>query len=130
MGVDFLVCERCGTTFADCGDFVRCGDDCGNRWCDEECAETDGYTRANCKLGLEVSEEGYLEDCKDECIKWKDSEEEWCECDGCENYTPTSCSYCRHEDYEDSELLKYALKMLDISRDDLIEAINCSKESE
>lgn len=36
-----------------------------------------------------------------------------------------SCNYCRHEDYEDSELLEFALKMLDISKNDLIEAINC-----
>lgn len=41
MGVDFYSCKCCGSTFPDCGDFVGC--DCGRRWCDLDCAETDGY---------------------------------------------------------------------------------------
>ena len=41
MGVDWYACEKCGETFPDCGDFVRC--ECGVKWCSDECAEEDGY---------------------------------------------------------------------------------------
>lgn len=125
MGVDWLSCNRCGSTFPDCGDFVRCSDDCYKEWCSEQCAEADGYTRATCKLGLSIDKEGFLEDDPRECPKHCNSNEEWMECDGCEYYIPTSCKYCRHEDYSDSELLEMALKMLDVSRNDLIEVLNC-----
>lgn len=125
MGVDWLSCNNCGNTFPDCGDFVRCNDDCSKEWCSESCAKDDGYTKAKCKLGLDIDIEGFLEDDPSECPVYCNSSEEYMECDGCVNYIPTSCMYCRKEDYEDSELLNFALKMLDISRNDLIEAINC-----
>lgn len=39
MGVDFYVCEVCGNTFPDCGDFVSC--ECGGRFCSNDCAHMD-----------------------------------------------------------------------------------------
>ena len=39
MGVDFLICDICHSSFPDCGDFVVC--DCGGRFCSSECAEMD-----------------------------------------------------------------------------------------
>lgn len=41
MGVDFLSCKSCGETFPDCGHFVGC--ECGEHWCCEDCAESDGF---------------------------------------------------------------------------------------
>jgi hypothetical protein len=41
MGVEFLTCQNCEDNFADCGPHVSC--DCGNRWCDDDCASSDGY---------------------------------------------------------------------------------------
>jgi len=41
MSVDWYACERCGETFPDCGDYVRCA--CCMKWCSDECAEKDGF---------------------------------------------------------------------------------------
>ena len=43
MGVEFYTCNYCGETFSDCGGFVGC--ECGTKWCDDECAEADGYRK-------------------------------------------------------------------------------------
>ena len=43
MGVDWYSCKYCGETFPDCGDFVSC--ECGEHWCDYDCAEADGFER-------------------------------------------------------------------------------------
>ena len=121
MSVDFYPCSRCGEVYCDCGDYVTCSEDaggCGRDWCSDECAEKDGYNTEYCKLDKEV-EYGY---CQDEC----ELSDGGC-CTKCKNYIGASCNYCRHEDYEDSELLEFALKMLDISKNDLIEAVNCGK---
>lgn len=90
MGVDFITCERCGHNFPDCGDFVRCNDECGIDWCSYECAEEDGYIQ-----NYEEDENGWEIDM-------------------------STCKYCREEDFDDSELLVYALKLLDCSRDGLV----------
>lgn len=119
MGVDFYPCSRCGDTYCDCGDYVTCCEDalgCGRDWCSDECAEADGYIREHCKLDKEVEYRYCVEECK--------LSDDGC-CTECEHYVGASCKYCRHEDYEDKELLEFALKMLDMSRNDLIEAINC-----
>lgn len=42
MSIDYLSCKRCNNAFPDCNDYVSC--DCGNIWCDDECAEKDGLT--------------------------------------------------------------------------------------
>ncbi len=43
MGVDFFPCDRCGESICDCGDYIRCCDNCGRRWCGMECAAADGF---------------------------------------------------------------------------------------
>lgn len=43
MGVDFFPCDNCEESICDCGDYVRCNDECGRRWCDKKCAKGDGY---------------------------------------------------------------------------------------
>lgn len=120
MGVDWYSCKSCGNTFPDCGDYVYC-DKCYSKWCSEDCATDDGYIKANCKLGLEISSEGYLEDCVDDCPRYCNSENDDFDCEGCENYTPTSCNYCRKDDFEDSEVLQYILdNILNKSREEII----------
>lgn len=54
---------------------------------------------------------------------------EWC-CDKCatydgynENKDLSSCNYCRGEDYDDEELLVEALKLLKMTRKELINKI-------
>lgn len=44
MGVAYFPCDYCNESICDCGDYVRCSEDCGRRWCDEKCAELDGFT--------------------------------------------------------------------------------------
>jgi hypothetical protein len=109
MGVDWLGCRNCGETFPDCGDFTSC--ECGEHWCCDECAEEDGYKRSSCKLGYDIED--------NECEK---------SCYDCDDFMETSCKYCREEDFEDYELLEFALKALNMSRNDLIEAYKLSKE--
>lgn len=124
MSVDYYSCERCGDTFPDCGDYTTCNEDkggCGRTWCDDGCAEADGYIREYCKLGAEVNYESPLEDCEFA------NENEYCKCEGCNNYVEESCSYCRNEAFEDSELLEYALLKLDISKEDLIQDLITDK---
>ena len=53
MGVDFYSCSRCGETFPDCGDYVRC--DCWMKWCSDECAEKDGFVPDDEELSIECS---------------------------------------------------------------------------
>ncbi len=47
MGVDFFPCDNCGESICDCGDYKRCNDMCGRRWCDKKCASEDGYKPDN-----------------------------------------------------------------------------------
>ena len=91
MGVDFLVCNRCGDTFPDCGDYVRC--DCYMKWCSQYCADEEGFT------------DGYDEDEDEE----NDVEPE------------TSCSFCRLEETSDDHLLGFALDALGMTRAQLLE---------
>lgn len=124
MSVDFYACDRCGDTFCDCGDYVKCNEGkggCGRNWCDDECAEADGYKREYCKLGKEVDYTSPTEDC--EFVNGN----KYCGCDGCGNYVEESCSYCREEAFEDSALLDYALLKLDISKEDLIQDLITDK---
>lgn len=91
MGVDWLSCKNCGNTFPDCGDFVGC--ECGEHWCCDDCAEAEGFR---------YEEDGFTPPNS----KWEQE---------------TSCDFCREEDFEDYELLCYALKKLNMSREELIE---------
>ena len=54
--------------------------------------------------------------CNDKCAE-KDDLKTYKE-DGCEH---SSCKYCRGEDFYDDELLKHALELMDITREELIE---------
>lgn len=91
MGVDFLSCKSCGHNFPDCGDYVSC--ECGEHWCCDDCAEGDGFQH---------EEEGFTP----KNSKWEQE---------------TSCSFCREEDYEDYQLLSFAITKLGMTRDKLIE---------
>jgi len=91
MGVDFLVCNSCGETFPDCGSFVRCN--CGNVWCSEDCAESDGHK--NEKFDTCNTCE-YLEECED-------NEDYECE-------EANSCDYCNVVKVHDSDLLDHVIK--------------------
>ena len=98
MGSDTGVCNFCGDTFSKAGTFVGC--DCNKCWCSESCAEADG---------LRGEENGYIPPGE----TWEQD---------------TSCDYCRKEDYDDSELLEYALdKFLNMSRYELVASYNESK---
>lgn len=109
MGVDWLTCRNCGETFPDCGHFVNC--ECGEHWCSEECAETDGFEEEHCKLGKSKDD-----DCDLEISCWR-----------CENNVERSCKYCREEDFSDEVLLTYTLNLLNLSREQLIEKYKFSK---
>ena len=100
MGVDFYACENCGHTFPDCGDYTSC--ECGRHWCCDDCAESEGYRQ---------EEDGYTP----EGSSWEQE---------------TSCDYCRQEDFEDYELLSHALKLLGISRKELVAKYKAEEESE
>ena len=100
MSVDFFDCKVCGESVCECGEFVGC--ECGRKWCSDECAQEDGFEEEHCKLGYEDND-----DCEQEC--WE-----------CENNLGRSCDYCREEDFEDGELLKFALKELMLNREQLI----------
>jgi len=65
--------------------------DCGRTWCCLECAEEDGF--------MEMPEIGSTE----------------------EEYPATSCKYCREEDFDDSELLEFALDFFCSDREEIIE---------
>lgn len=115
MSVDYYTCHKCEETFCDCGEYVSC--ECGNVWCSEECAEEDGFIAEHCK--------------KHDVYGWSDMNDErkirgcdysYCS-DSCPEYVRDSCKYCREEDYEDRFLLKKALEVLKISREDLIKIV-------
>lgn len=91
MGVEFFPCDYCGESICDCGSYERCG--CGRRWCDLKCAEKDGYRE--------------VEGVEPEC--WDGYREAW------------TCSYCRREQAEDSELLNYLLRQYNLTRDQVLE---------
>jgi hypothetical protein len=91
MGVDWYSCKNCGETFPDCGDYTGC--ECGEHWCCDDCAEADGF---------QYEEEGFTP----EGSKWSQE---------------TSCNFCRKEDYDEFELLRFALDKLGLSREQLIE---------
>lgn len=102
MSVDYYACDNCGDTFPDCGTYVSC--ECGRNWCCDECAEDQGYQGASCKLNYDCDDN----ECEIEC--WK-----------CENQIESSCSFCRKEIFDDVELLDYALHLLALTRDELMD---------
>ena len=121
MGVDFLICNYCEETFPDCGHFVSC-ESCGTHWCSDECAAEDGYLVEHCKKYPELN--GF-----DEMYNYRENHCEYKSCCYCENYAPSSCNFCRGEDYSDETLLQKALDILGMSREDLIKKLNDEKTS-
>lgn len=98
MGVDWYPCNYCGETFPDCGDYVSCS--CGKHWCCYECASEEGFDE------VEIECEGDYEECDNEtCV---DEEEN------------KSCSYCRKEIFEDSEVLEFMLSYYSTTREEII----------
>lgn len=85
-----------------CSDtFPDCGDyvwcECGEHWCSDKCAKADGYE-------YEEFEDG----------------------DG-DIVEKISCNFCRKEDFEDYELLGFALDKLGISRIQLVKLFKETK---
>ncbi|AKA61499.1 hypothetical protein CPT_Stahl71 [Bacillus phage Stahl] len=103
MGVDYLTCANCEDNFPDCGPHVSC--DCGNRWCDDSCAEGDGFREE--PNGFTPKNGTYEQE--------------------------TSCNYCRGEDVDDADLLAAFLHMTKMTREQAVEWYNkvqAKKESE
>jgi len=98
MGVDYYSCNSCGDTFGDVGTYISCV--CERKWCNDECAKEDGYIKEHCNT--------------DNCTSLNG-------CWGCENNIQRSCRYCREEDFDDSILLEFVLKLLEKTRDEVIE---------
>lgn len=113
MSVEFYVCKNCGSTFPDCGEYVSC-EQCFTHWCSNECAEEDGYIKEHCAAHKDL-DDGDLMD------MYREKHCDYDDCCDCDNYIPDSCKYCREEDFEDDVLLEYALELLGINREELIE---------
>ena len=116
MSVDYFVCEYCGETFSDAGHFVTC-ESCGTNWCSDECANEDGYVPVHC-------DKHHILDNMDLMEKYRESHCNSNSCYECQNYVPDSCKWCRNEDYTNETLLEKALKMLNMTRQELVDLIN------
>lgn len=112
MSIDYYVCKNCGDTFCECGGYVSC-ESCGTKWCDDKCAEDDGYIREHCSLHPDLDTYDLMRDYRKEHCDF-DS------CADCGHFVPDSCKYCREEDFDDYVLLEYALKLLGVNREELI----------
>ena len=121
MSIDYLVCSGCGDTFPDCGYHVSC-EQCGTKWCSDECAELDGYMKEHCSKHPDLNSRKLMEEYRKNYCGFDD-------CTECEHYNPESCNYCRGEDYEDGVLLEKALELLKMSREELVKAVNDSTYS-
>lgn len=120
MSIDYFTCKRCENNFPDCGYFVNC-ESCFSCWCSDECAKEDGYIKEHCKKHPDLDDRDLMEEYREDHCDYED-------CCDCDYYEPDSCKYCRGEDYEDDVLLDKALKLLNMSREDLIKIINNDKE--
>lgn len=118
MGVDYYPCKRCGEVYCDCGYYVDCDEDaggCGRDWCSDECAKADGYIECSCKLDKDIDSNGYADE---ECEHLEKGS--LC-CHDCDHFVQASCKYCREEVFEDDEILKYALCLLNKTKEELID---------
>lgn len=63
MSVEFFYCHFCRQSVCDCGFYTSCN--CGRRWCDEDCAQSEGYINveepqiSSCKFCREEDLEDY-----------------------------------------------------------------------
>lgn len=118
MSLDYNVCDNCGEVTVNYE--IRC-ESCGRHWCSYECSEEDGHLPTHCdKYGIygetEVKKCREIYKCKTECTK-------------CEYLVPNLCAYCRDEKFEDSELLKYALGLLRMTKEELILVVKNTKKT-
>ena len=120
MGVEYYTCNYCGETFSDCGRYVSC-ESCGTKWCDEECAEADGYIAEHCGLHPDLDTYDLMRQYRKEHCNF-DS------CADCGYFVPDSCKYCREEDFDDDVLLEYALHLLNMSREEIISRYKTDQE--
>lgn len=86
-----------------CGDSIPVvidyvGCSCGYTWCSDICAKKDGYDD-----GFQLDE------------------------DGNEIYKDSTCNYCRGDDFDNEELLRYSLELLKITREQLVVKLKNSK---
>lgn len=119
MGVDYYSCNYCDETFPDVGRYVTC--DCGNHWCCNECAEEDGWIDTHCSKYPMLDDIDLME-----AYREKHCAIDYCY--SCEYYRPSSCNYCREEDYEDCVLLDKALDLLAMTREELVGIVRKEKE--
>lgn len=108
MSVEFYPCSRCNEVYCDCGDYTTCNESdggCGRDWCSDDCAEEDGYIEGYCKIDNE------------NCDKYGENDE--CLYSECEHYVRASCNYCRGESVTDEKLLYFALKLLNMNKEEL-----------
>ena len=130
MSVAWNSCSYCGRTFSDCGGNPKCNEEgggCGRKWCSKECAKADGHIKEYCKLGRKVVQ-GYPESEEHKCDLALKDRSGYLSCEECECYVSESCSYCRNEAFEDSELLEYALQGLKMTKEELIECLKEDKK--
>ena len=119
MSIDYYICKNCNDTFPDCGTYITC-ESCFTHWCSEECAEEDGYISEHCKAHPDLTDRDLMEMYREKNCNYKD-------CCDCEYYEPDSYKYCRKEDFEDYELLEYAMELLNITREQLIQGYKMKK---
>jgi len=97
MGIDYYSCDHCGEAFGDYWDgYEMC--ECGKHYCSQECANDNGFIR-------------YDEEYEGEIPMHKNGKWE----------LESSCVFCRGESVEDEKLLNFALEVLNVSKDELIE---------
>jgi hypothetical protein len=100
VGVDFFPCAYCNRSVCDCGHYTRCNDNCGRRWCNDICAKADGYVPVDYD--------------KEDCDEDQDM----------------NCAYCRNEEAENFDLLKFVLKKYNVTRDKILKEYLASKKDD
>lgn len=118
MSLDYNVCDNCGEVTVNYE--IRC--DCNRHWCGYECADEDGFIPIHCDK-YEIYGEEQLE------MGRKAHKCEYTDCIDCNHCISNSCAYCRDEKFEDSELLKYALGLLRMTKEELILVIKNTKKT-
>lgn len=115
MGVDFYTCKHCGETFSDHDEGYTFCKTCYSDWCSEECAKKDGYIKAHCNIHPSLNSISEMDEYREEYC-YDDS------CEECKHYVPDTCNYCRKEDFDDDVLLEYCMELLNITREELVQA--------
>lgn len=96
FGISYYTCDICGENFADCSDYACC-DKCGRVFCCDDCAEDGILTYI------------YYDNDGNECS----------EDDDYDYQEVSSCKFCRKEDFDDEQILKYLLDKYKLTKDDV-----------